>query len=73
MNRIHWDFEIQTDHLIPVKWLDLVIVNKKWKPVLAGLCCEKELPYQQAEKLWNMKVTMTRIVIGVLEKYRKIC
>ena len=24
-----WDFEMQTDHLISARWLDLVIVNKK--------------------------------------------
>ena len=29
--KILWDFEIQTDHLIPAKRLDLLIANKKEK------------------------------------------
>ena len=29
--KILWDFEIQTDHLIPVKRPDLVIINKRKK------------------------------------------
>ena len=31
MHNIHWDFEIQTDPLIPVRTTDLVIINKKIK------------------------------------------
>ena len=27
-HRIHWDFEIQTDHLIPARGQDQVIINK---------------------------------------------
>ena len=30
-DKIPWDFEIQTDHLIPVKRPDLMIDNKKKK------------------------------------------
>ena len=29
--KIHWDFEIQTDHLISTRWPDLLIVKKKKK------------------------------------------
>ena len=29
MHKILWDFEIQTDHLIPARIPDLVIINKK--------------------------------------------
>ena len=28
-HKILWDFEIQTDHLIPTKKLDLMIINQK--------------------------------------------
>ena len=28
-HKILWDFEIKTDHLIPAKRLDLVLINKK--------------------------------------------
>ena len=31
MHKILWDFKIQTDHIIPVKWIDLMIINKKKK------------------------------------------
>ena len=33
-NEIHkllWDFEIKTDHLILVRWQNLIIINKKKK------------------------------------------
>ena len=33
-HKILWDFEIQTDHLIPARRPDLVIVNKKKKDKL---------------------------------------
>ena len=29
MHKILWDFEIQTDHLIPARRPDLVLINKK--------------------------------------------
>ena len=32
-HKILWDFEIQTDHLIPARRPDLVIINKKREPV----------------------------------------
>ena len=28
-HKLLWDFEIQTGHLIPARWLDLVMINKK--------------------------------------------
>ena len=31
MHKILWDFDIQTDHLIPARWPDLVIVNNNDK------------------------------------------
>ena len=37
MNKILWDFEIQTDHLISARWPDLKIVNKKKKKDSAEL------------------------------------
>ena len=29
MHKLHWDFEMQTDHLILARRPDIVIVNKK--------------------------------------------
>ena len=28
-HKLLWDFDIQTDHLIPARRLDLIIINKK--------------------------------------------
>ena len=35
---INWDFEIQTDHLIPARRQDLVTVTKKKNLSTSGLC-----------------------------------
>ena len=53
-----WDFEIQTDHLIPPRRQDLVIVNRK-ENVPKYLDLGKEL-----KKLWKMKVTVTQVANG---------
>ena len=29
--KLHWDFEIQTEHLISARWSDHIIINKKKK------------------------------------------
>ena len=74
-----WDFNIQTDHLIPARRPDLKIINKKKR-----ICkivdfavpadhriklkeCAKMDKYldlaRELKKLWNMKVTIVSIVI----------
>ena len=81
-HKLLWDFNIQTDHLIPVRRPDLIIINKKKR-----ICtivdfavpadhriklkeCEKKDKYldlaRKLKKLWNMKVTIVPIVIGAL-------
>ena len=81
-DKVLWDFNIQTDHLIPARKPDLIIINKK-----KGTCkifdfgipvdhrinlkeCEKKDKYldlaRELKKLWNMKVTIVPIVIGAL-------
>ena len=30
-HKLHWDFDIQTDHRIPTRRPDLIIINKKKK------------------------------------------
>ena len=37
-HKFHWDFEIQTDHLISARRPDLVIVTKKENLPNSGLC-----------------------------------
>ena len=75
-HKLLWDFNIQTDHLIPARRPDLIIINKRKR-----ICkivdhrinlkeSEKKDKYldlaRELKKLWNMKVTIVPIVIGVL-------
>ena len=68
-NKTHgliWDFKIQTDHHFSDIQPDNLIITKKENLLTCGLCC---LGWQQSEvarNLWNMKVTITLIVIGTL-------
>ena len=58
-HKLLWDFNIQTDHLIPAVPADHRINLKE---------CEKKDKYldplRELKKLWNMKVTIVPIVIG---------
>ena len=81
-HKLLWDFNIQTDHLIPARRPDLIIINKKKRickivdfAVLADHRInlkesEKKAKYpdlaRELNKLWNMKVTIEPIVIGAL-------
>ena len=74
------DFDIQTDHLIPVRRPDLIIINKKnrmWKIVDFAVPADHRINLKESEKkdkyldfvrelkkLRNMKVTIVPIVIG---------
>ena len=76
------DFNIQTDHLIPARRPDLIIINKKkriCKIVDFAVPADHRINLKESEKkdkylnfarefkkLWNMKVTIVPIVIGVL-------
>ena len=81
-HKLLWDFNIQTDHLIPARRPDLIIMNKKTricKIVYFAVPAdhrkilkesEKKDKYldlaREIKKLWNMKVTIVPIVIGAL-------
>ena len=83
-HQLHWDFEIEMDHLISVRWPDLMII-KKWKLIELWTDhrvklkeCEKMYKYldlarelKKTNKLWNMKVTIIPIVIGALDTVTK--
>ena len=79
-HKLLWDFNIQTDHLIPARRPDLIIINKKKR-----ICkivdfavpadhrikqkeCEKKDKYldlaRELKKLWNTQVTIIPSVIG---------
>ena len=82
LHKLLWDFNIQMDHLIPARRPDLIIINKRKRickiddfAVLADHRInlkesEKKDKYldlaRELKKLWNMKVTIVPIVIGVL-------
>ena len=79
-HRLLWDFDILTDHLIPARRPDLIIINKKKRTCkivdfavpsdhrIKPKECEKKDKYfdlaRELKKLWNMQVTIIQIVIG---------
>ena len=82
LHKLLWDFNIQTDHLIPARRPDLIIINKRkriCKIVDFDVTGEHRLNLKESEKkdkylelarelkkLLNMKVTIVSIVIGAL-------
>ena len=79
-HKLLWDFNIQTDHLIPARRPDLIIINKKkrtCKIVDFAVPADHRIKLKKSEKkdkyldlarelkkLWNMQVTIIPIVIG---------
>ena len=79
-HQLLWDFSIQTDHLIPARRPDLIIINEKkriCKIVVFAVPADHKINLKESEKkdkyldlarelkkLWNMKVTIVPIVIG---------
>ena len=82
LHKLLWDFNIQTDHLIPVRRPDLIIINKKkriCKIVDFAVPADHRINLKESEKkgkylnlarelkkLWNMRVTIMPIVMGAL-------
>ena len=81
-HKLLWDFDIHTDHLIPARRPDLIIINKKkriCKIVDFAVPADHRINLKESEnkdkyldfarklkKLWNMKVMIVPIVIGAL-------
>ena len=79
-HKLLWDFNKQTDHLIPARRPDLIITNKKKRickiinfavsanHIINLKECEKKDKFldlaRELKKLWNRKVTIVPIVIG---------
>ena len=85
-HKLLWDFNIQTDHLIPARRPDLIIINKKRICKIVDFAvpadprinlkeCEKKDKYldltRELKKLWNMKVTIVPIVISAFSTITK--
>ena len=86
-HKLLWDFNIQTDHLIPARRPDLIIINKKKRTCkrvdfavpadhrIKLKECEKKDKYldlaRELKKLWNMQVTIIPIVIGAFRTVTK--
>ena len=82
LHKLLWDFNMQTDQLIPTRRPDLIIIIKKKRickivdfavpadPRINLKESEKKDKYldlaRELKKLWNMKVTSEQIVIGAL-------
>ena len=78
-HKLLWDFNIQTDHLIPAKRPDLIILIKKKRTCkivdfdvpadhrINLKDCEMNDKFldlaKELKKLWNMKVTIVPIVV----------
>ena len=80
-HKLLWDFNIQTDHLIPTRRPGLIIINRKRICKIVDFAVpvdhrinlkesEKKDKYlnlaRELKKLWNMKVTIVPIVISAL-------
>ncbi len=81
-HKLLWNFNIQTDQLIPARRPDLIIINKKkriCKTVDFAVPADHRINLNESEKkdkyldlakelkkLWNMKITIVPIVIGAL-------
>ena len=76
-DKLSWDFDIQTDHLISARRSNLIIINKKKtisKIVNFTVTADHKVKLKENEKtdkfwgiekkLWKMKVTIIPIVIG---------
>ena len=79
-HKLQWNFNIQTDHLIPARRPDLIIINKKkrtCKIVDFAVPTDHRVKLKESEKkdkyldlawklkkLWNTQVTIIPIVIG---------
>ena len=79
-HKLLWDFNVQTDHLIPARRPDLIIINQKkrsFKIVNFAVLSNHRIKLKEYEKkdkyldlarelkkLWSMKVTTVPIVIG---------
>ena len=81
-HKIIWDFQIQIDHLIPTERLKDYWRKKKENLPYSGFCLYIELQSksqrkwkktqlfrssQNLRKLWNMRMTVLPVVLGVLE------
>ena len=75
-HKLQWDFNIQTDHLIPARRQQLMVINEEKKRSCKIVDftvpadhrinlkeCAKNLA-RELKKLWNMKVSIVPIVIG---------
>ena len=84
-HNILWNLEIQTYHLIPARKPDLVIDNTnlrtchtmdqrttEWQEKKSEKRDKSLDLARKLRKLWNMKVTLTSIVIGALRMVPKI-
>ena len=85
--KLLWDFNIRTDHLIPVRRPDLIIISKRkriYKIVNFAVPADHRINLKESEKkdkyldlarelkkLWNMNVTIVPIVIGALGTVNK--
>ena len=80
--KIFWDFEMQTDHPIPARKPDIVLINKKkrtchqvdfaipaddWVRIKENEKIDRLLDLpRELKKLWKVKLMVMWIVVGAL-------
>ena len=52
-HKLLWDFNIQTDHLIPTRRPDLMIINKKRENLQNSRFCSPGWPQNKTERMWK--------------------
>ena len=82
-HKLLWDFQLKTDHLLSARRSVLIIIKKKKRENFAFLADhrvklkennKKDKQFDldlELKKTWNMKVTVTQIVIGVISSFTR--
>ena len=52
-HKLLWNFDIQTDHLIPARRPDLIIINKKKENLQNNRLCCPGRPQDKTERMWK--------------------
>ena len=82
-----WLIEKQSDHTVPGRWPDLVLINKKWTSLLVDFAIPGNhwvkirwnvktnkylyLAREHKKKLWNLRETVVPKKLGLLKWYPK--
>ena len=52
-HKLLWDVNIQTDHIIPARRPDLIIINKNKQNMQNSRLCSPSWPQNKTERMWK--------------------